>query len=438
MDTFQKMLRLFAGLCAAVVANVAWAQTIVDLTDQTNLKGAFLIQQPEAQNVRVEVFFDVGESDNTGPEGLSHYVEHLVGWSADRANSDNLHARRMNAWANSFFTNYHNLGGRRRLPEMMGFAARVFQPIELKPSFMRSERNIVEREFDLNYTESPLNQLYLAVIQALYPGHARGRATIGSRESIRQITVEQALAFHMDNYSADRATLLISGNLQVIDVLRDLRQTFSALPVVPHAQRPHAMALPDAQSTPVFLETASTTKSSVLSVFHAQPMERGPTGQDLATYDVLEALLASALPGGLSKPLYFDDFWVETVESWIDFHPHLHPQLLVWAEPDVDVTASALAAQVDAALRKIADEGIPAESFETVRKDVIVTRQRLLQEITRQRQYAHLTARHLGAPLSFADSVQLLENVTLDQMNAALRRFVYSTQRVSGIAYPKE
>ena len=200
----------------------AHAQTIVDLTQHTNLKGAFLIQQPDAENARVEMFFDVGESDNLGPEGLSHYVEHLVAWSADRANKDNLHARGMNAWASGFFTNYHNQGPHDRLPAMLGFAARIFEPIELKQDFMRSERNIVEREFDLRYAQNATNQLYLAVTQALFPGHARGRSTIGTRNSIRSIAVEDALAFHRAHYSAKRATLLISGNLQADDVVAQL------------------------------------------------------------------------------------------------------------------------------------------------------------------------------------------------------------------------
>ena len=434
----QSFVGLIVGLGAAHFGGVLGAQTILDLTHHTNLKAAFLIQQPEAQNVRVEVFLDVGESDNTGPEGMSHYVEHLVASNADRANSDNLHARSMNAWANSFFTNYHNLGTRDRLPEMIDFAARVFQPIELKQSFMRSERSIVEREYDLRYAESATNQLYLAAMKALYPGHARGRATIGSRRSIRQITIEDALAFHAGNYSADRATLLISGNLHADDVVGKLQRAFSDLPVLDHAPRPFALPLPAPQSTPVILRTAATTQPSVLSVFHGKPLGRTATGHDLATYDLLEAVLVSSLVGGLNKPLYFDDFWVETVESWIDFHPQLHPQLFVWAQPDVDVTPTALVAQIDATLHQIADSGIPTESLETVRADVIATRQRLMKETNEQRRYAHITALHLAAPLSFHDSIQLLEDVTLDQLNAALRRLVDTRQHVNAIAYPKE
>ena len=440
--TFCWNLRGLVGLALALsvllIAQPVRAQVVVDLSEHTNLKGAFLIQQPRAENARVDLFFDVGESDNTGPEGMSHYVEHLVAWSADRANGDNIHARSMNAWASVFFTNYHNAGPHARLPQMLNFAARVFQPIELQQSFMRSERNIVEREFDLRYSESASNQLYLAAMKALYPGHARGRATIGSRDSIQQIIVKDALAFHQQNYSADRATLLISGNLNVNDVIGQLKAAFSDLPVIPHSQRPLTQPLPAPQSTPVILQTATTTQPSVLSVFHGLPLARTATGLDLAAYDLLAAVLASSLPGGLQKPLYFDDFWVETVNSWIEFQPQLHPQLFVWAEPDIDVAPPALLTQIDATLRQLAQNGIPTESFEIVRADVITTRKRLMMGIDEQRQYAHLTARNLAAPLPFRGSIQLLEEVTLDQVNAALRRLVDSPQHVTAIAYPKE
>lgn len=438
LTKLRTLLRLLLCWNAVIFAGVASAQTVVDLTQHTNLKGAFLVQQPDAQNVRVELFFDVGESDNSGPEGLSHYVEHLVAWSADRANSDNIHARRMNAWANSFFTNYHNAGPPARLTEMLSFAARVFQPIELQRSFMRSERNIVEREFDLRYAGSAQNQLYLAVSSALYPDHARGRSTIGSRQSIQQISVDDAIAFHRQNYSADRATLLISGDLQVDDVLEKLTHSFADLPVIPYPPRAYSLPLSAPQSAPVVLNSAATTKTLVASVLHAKPLERAPTGQDLAAYNVLDAVLMSSLVGGLNKPLYYDDFWVESVEGWFDFQPQLQPQLFVWAVPDAEVSASDLVQQIDQTLRAIADEGIPAASFETVRADVIETRTRLMQDVERQRRYAHLTARHLGAPLSLRDSISLLEGVTLDQVNASLRRLVYSPQRINGIVQPKD
>ncbi|MFK7875580.1 MAG: M16 family metallopeptidase [Paracoccaceae bacterium] len=417
---------------------MAWSQTIQDLTDQTNLKGAFLIQQPDAQDIRVDLFLDVGESDNTGPEGLSHYLEHLVGWNADRANKDNLHARQMNAWANSFFTNYHNLGGQAQLPKMMEFAARVFQPVDLDRSFMRSERNIVEREFDLRMTENTLSRLHLAVMKALYPGHARGRSTIGSRQSIRQITVEDALNFHRATYSADRATLLISGNLDKQDVVDALQQSFSDLPVQPTSLRPHALPLQTPRQTPVQIETTTTTQPVVLSAFHALPLNRPATVYDLASYDLLGAVLVSSLDGGLNRPLYFDDFWVTSVESWINFHPNLHPQLLIWARPDVDVSVSDLVAHLDTTLAKIAKQGIPSASFETVRADVIATRQRVMTDTNAQRTYAHLTARHLPAPLALEDSIPLLKQVTLQDVNAALKRLVQSPQRATGIALPKE
>ena len=438
LRTWHARIALILGLTAALMANALGAQTIVDLSQHTNLKGTFLIQQPKAENLRVDLFFEVGESDNSGPEGLSHYVEHLVAWSADRANRDNLHARSMNAWASSFFTNYHNLGPHDRLSNILSFAAGVFEPIELQRSFMRSERNIVEREFDLGYTENVGNRLYLAVLKALYPDHARGRSTIGSRESIRQITVEQALAFHQQNYSADRATLLISGNLDADDVVGLLQQKFSDLPVVPFGPRPFTQPLTAPQEAPVVLRTTATTTPSVLTVYHAQPSENAPTGQDLATFDLLQQLLMSALPGGLNKPLYFDDFWVENVESWIDFQPGLHPQLHVWEQPDVDVTPEDLLTQIDATLRQIAQDGIPADSLETVRASLIETRQRLMKEPDAQRRYAHNTALHLPAPLSFEASIKLLEAVTLEQVNTALRRLVYSKQHASGIAFPKE
>lgn len=56
------------------------------------------------------MFVPVGEVDRTGPEGLAHYLEHLVVWSADKVHGEGLRNREMNAWTSPYWTTYWNRG----------------------------------------------------------------------------------------------------------------------------------------------------------------------------------------------------------------------------------------------------------------------------------------------------------------------------------------
>ncbi len=205
------------------------AGTIVDLTGQTNLRGAWLIEQPDAVEIDIRLMIEAGEYDNTGPEGLAHYLEHLVFLSADRVHGD-FGDRTANAWTSRNWTLYWNNGPAASIEPMFKNAARVFSPVELDSSFAQSEVDIVEREFDLRITESPAFQLYTRMYQTMYAGHPFARSVIGSRASIRELTPATTIEFHRQWYRASNAYLLISGPLKARDIEPLIRKHFNDIP----------------------------------------------------------------------------------------------------------------------------------------------------------------------------------------------------------------
>lgn len=128
-------MRIFVLLLFIVTAPLN-AQ-VIDLTEHTSLKRAYLIEQPKAEFVTVQMLLNVGEADFDGPEGLAHYLEHLVWYSADKAHGDGAKNRISNAWTNNLFTNYWNSGSPRNLKTMLGDSAKVFKPIDVDPTFAR-------------------------------------------------------------------------------------------------------------------------------------------------------------------------------------------------------------------------------------------------------------------------------------------------------------
>ncbi|MGI9481247.1 MAG: hypothetical protein ACR2OR_02710 [Hyphomicrobiales bacterium] len=91
-------------LASSVIARA----DIVPVETNTTLRSVYLIPEKDSKVVQVIAVFLAGEVDSTGPEGLPHYLEHLMFWHAEKIRGETVHGRTGNAWINQHITVYHN------------------------------------------------------------------------------------------------------------------------------------------------------------------------------------------------------------------------------------------------------------------------------------------------------------------------------------------
>lgn len=204
------MRRLLYVMSIVITLTTPATAQIVDLTEHAPFKSTFLVKAA-SQMTRVAVHLPVGEADLTGPEGLAHYLEHLVWFYADRVYDAGLKERISNAWTNPFWTTYWNQSDQKELSSMLQMVGRVFESVELAPSFMREERGIVEQEFDFSQRENPFRQIFTRSVRRLYADHGFGSSVIGTPATLARISPEDALAFHQARYRMQDVVLLVFG-----------------------------------------------------------------------------------------------------------------------------------------------------------------------------------------------------------------------------------
>jgi zinc protease len=184
-----------------------------------------------------------GEVDFDGPEGLSHYLKHLMFWHTDNVKGESIHTRDGNAWVNGIVTSYCNRGEVSELSDMIEFARRIVTPPELEPAFMLEERDVVTREYELRVSENPDRRVLTDLRKQLYDNHPISRSVIDTPESIGSLSIEHALSFHQQYYHPANAVLIISGNVTDAQVSDLLESRFSASPTSNmSANAPHAQA----------------------------------------------------------------------------------------------------------------------------------------------------------------------------------------------------
>lgn len=431
----MRLLVFFLGLIWASVAQA----DLLDLSAHGDFKKIYLISESSARNVEVLVFMPVGEVDRTGPEGLAHYLEHLVVWSADKVHGEGLRNRTMNAWTSPYWTAYWNKSSKDAFEDMMRNARAVFEPVELSDEFMLTERDVVEREFDLRYRDNPTAVLFREAYHHLYGQHGLGRSVMGTPESIRQITPADALAFHKARYRPQDAYVLIYGSVTKEEAIEQIEKNLTDLPnPEPVARGFNAPVLPPTTQT-VSMHLPKLERDKALIVGQAAALPDLSRRRLWFSLLLLSDVLNSTREGGLQKPLYYDSFTVTHISVRLVLLPTGDIGFEIFFSPEDGVTSQEASDHVQALLRDLAKTGLPEETVEAVREQTRREVRRLEKDEARYHAtIAQNTILNLGEALDVKAYHFELGQPTTDNLTAVLRAIVESDLVITAIAQPEE
>jgi len=421
---------------------VGWASIsqadLVDLTKYGDFKKIYFIPQPEAKNVEVRLLIPVGEVDRTGPEGLAHYLEHLVVWSADKVHGEGFRNREMNAWTSAFWTTYWNRGSKATFENMIRNARAVFEPLDLTQEFMLTERDVVEREFDLRYRDNPTAVIFREASHHLYGDHQLGRSVMGTPESIRQISPEDALAFHQGNYRPQSAYLLISGPLTKGEAISQIQKHLTYIPNHTFPDRSYGLPLSLPPQNGLVLHLPKLEREEVLIVGTVAAPEGISRRRLWFSLLLLEDILNSALQGGLSKPLYYASFTVTQISASFYMLPTGDIEYEFFFKPEDGVTADEAVTLFHDTLAELANSGVSSDTLAVIRDR---GREQVLRLEKDRDTYAATIAQNsilsLGEALDIKSYHYELGQPSDADLTAILKAVAVSHFTTTAIAYPE-
>ncbi|MEO6772785.1 MAG: insulinase family protein [Kofleriaceae bacterium] len=205
-----------------------------------------IMPDPTTQLVEVDVHYEVGaREDPEGKAGLAHLVEHLMFQTRpDGPDTQPIFqtlldmATFMNAFTNEDMTHYwttvhaENLDAMLKIEAMRMFYAADLPPFgcsTLKESEFEREREVVRNEIRAGSSaEDYIEQLIAA--QLYPPHHAYSRETGGDDQQIASASLKDACDFMKKYYAPERATILISGGVDMDEAVKDIEKWFGKLP----------------------------------------------------------------------------------------------------------------------------------------------------------------------------------------------------------------
>jgi predicted Zn-dependent peptidase len=182
------------------------------------------------------VWVGVGARDEPEPiAGVSHFLEHLlfkgtasrsatdISQSVDRVGGD------INAYTSKEYTAYYCRLPARCAAMGIDLLGDVITSPALRDADVESEREVILDELAMD-EDSPEDVAHRLFAGQVFGGHPLGRETAGEAHSVRGIVADDVRRFFADHYRTDNSVVVVTGNVDVDDVIARVEAAFAGMP----------------------------------------------------------------------------------------------------------------------------------------------------------------------------------------------------------------
>jgi zinc protease len=163
---------------------------------------------------------------------------------------------------------------------------------------LETEFSVVRNEFEAG-ENNPFGVLYKQTLSAMFDWHNYGNSTIGNRSDVENVPIERLKAFYKKYYQPDNAVLLIAGNFETTQALKQIATSYGTIPRPKRILEKFYTSEPvqDGQREVAVRRLGDTPL--LLAMYHV-PSALHP---DFAAVDVMTSLLGDNPSGPLYKAL---------------------------------------------------------------------------------------------------------------------------------------
>ena len=264
-----------------------------------------LFPDPSKSTITVNVTYLVGSRhEGYGESGMAHLLEHLVFKGTPRHPNipQELTARgaRPNGTTSYDRTNYFETFAATddNLRWALDLEADRMVNSFIAEKDLQSEFSVVRNEFESG-ENNPGRVLFQRLMSTAYLWHNYGKSTIGSREDIERVPIQNLQAFYRKYYQPDNAVLTVAGKIDEAKTLAWVNEFFGPIP------RPARVLQPTYTVEPVQDGERHVTLRRTGDVQLTAAGYHVPSGAhpDFAAVDVLSDVLTSEPSGRLYKAL---------------------------------------------------------------------------------------------------------------------------------------
>lgn len=433
------LLGVFMLCSCGLFAQIKKMASVEGITEYVLDNGMKLLLFPDnsSQTVTVNITYLVGSRhEGYGEKGMAHLLEHMMFKGTpnhpDIPKELTAHGARPNGTTWYDRTNYFetfNATDENLVWALDLEADRMMNSYVAKKD-LESEFSVVRNEFESG-ENSPSRSLMQKVVSSAFLWHNYGNSTIGNRSDIERVPIENLKAFYKKYYRPDNAVLMVTGKFDTERVLELVDKKFAGIkkPNTPLRDIPTIEPAQDGEKRVALSRVGDLQIVSAL--YHT------PAGShiDYAALCVLEEVLTNQSSGRLSKVL-IDEKKASSVWSFFPFTKepsYLYINVDVPSNKSLDAAESILVSTLDG----LKDKPINEEELNRAKSNLL----KQFDQIDRNSSYlGTYMSEFIGAGdwrLTFILRDRV-ENMTLEQVNKAIARYLIPTNRTVGNFVPSK
>ena len=181
---------------------------------------------PDFESVAVSYYVNTGSRDEPDPSiaGVSHFLEHMVfkGTQTLDWQQITLEFNKIGAELNAFTSHEATVYFARVLGEYLERAMELLSDMmypRLDEHEFTTEKEVIVNEIARS-EDQPYGLAYRRMMQVYFGGHPLGHDVLGTRESIRNMRIEQMRDYWQRRYAANNLILAVAGNFDWDHLLR--------------------------------------------------------------------------------------------------------------------------------------------------------------------------------------------------------------------------
>ena len=433
-----------AAMILALVATAAWAADVkvpkLELKDSHLANGLRVILAPDhsAPVYAINVSYNVGSrNERPGHTGFAHLFEHMMFEGSQNVGKGEHfilvlnNGGDMNGTTNEDRTNYFEELPKNQLDLGLYLEADRMRALNITEENFENQRQTVEEERRQSIDNQPYGRADLDLDNLSYDNFAYKHSTIGSMADLNKATLQDVTDFFRTYYAPNNAVLTVVGDFDPADALAKIKKSFEAIPS-------HAAPLAvDLSEEPHYGERREIIYDPLAREPRVEMAYHIPSGNTPDNYAMQE--LASILGQGQSSRFYQhlvkDKQLASDVRVIAD--SRIGPSLMyISADPRPGVKVEDLERGINDELADMVKNGATEE-------ELAKAKTQLLRRFIEQRRTSLGTANLIGRYAVYFNDPNLINTlvdkqnaVTLEQLNAAAKKYLVRDQRAVVTTFP--
>lgn len=227
----------------SIQAHFTYGETRTELartTFETTLKNGLKViirEDHRSPMVMTQIWYAVGSSDESGNLlGISHILEHMMFKGTQKVPNDEftrlsrMYGGSINASTFTNYTNYYQLYPKTYFPLALELEADRMRNLLLRQQDFEPEVKVIMEERRLRTDDNPRSLAFERFKWIAYPTSHYRQPVIGHMKNLQNIQLKDVKKWYQDWYTPNNAVLIIVGDVDAENALRQVQKYFGDIP----------------------------------------------------------------------------------------------------------------------------------------------------------------------------------------------------------------